>query len=294
MTEKDHSHRFTFEESAVRGEIVQLKHSYNAVIAKHDYPGVVEELVGEFLSAVALLSSTIKFKGTLSLQVRGDGAIKMLVAECRDQSTLRAVATFDESIPADSLEIDRQALFGNAQLAITIEPHKGQSYQGIVSLSEQCLSKALEDYFLQSEQLPTRIWLSSDAKGQTAAGLMIQSLPASADQSQLSLNSEDWERITMLSQTITDEELLSLEPEQLLLRLYHEEGVRLHPSKELAFGCSCSRARVANSLLTIGREETERALEASDDEIKIDCHFCRARYLFTRDDVEELFAQKVH
>lgn len=288
MCPKDHLHRFTLDQTPVRGDIVQLSGSLKTVLEKHSYPEPVQQLLGEFMAAAALLSATLKFEGILTLQVKGEGAVSMLVAECRNQSSLRAIASCSESIDPNL------PIFENAQLAITIEPHKGQSYQGIVALNESNLSAALEDYFLQSEQLPTRIWLATDIAQQKSAGLLIQTLPASADEPQLSTSSEDWTRIEMLSETITSQELLDLEPKTILFRLYHEEEIRLYPASELAFGCSCSRERGANSLLTIGKAEAEAALTASGDEILIDCHFCRARYVFTEADVAELFANQVH
>lgn len=288
MSEKDHLHRFTLDQSPVRGEVVQLFHSYKDVLEKHDYPRPIQRLLGEFMAAAALLSATLKFEGTLTLQVKGEGPVSMLMAECSNQSTLRAIASHAETLNTS------ESLFGDAQLAITIEPNRGQSYQGIVALENDNLSAALEGYFLQSEQLPTRIWLTADASTEQSAGLLIQAMPESADESQLSINSEDWSRIEMLSDTITDQELLEVEPETLLFRLYHEENVRLYPAAEIAFGCSCSRERGANSLLTIGKAETEAALEASGDEIEIDCHFCRAKYIFSEQDIAELFANHVH
>lgn len=288
MSPKDHLHRFTFDQSPARGEIVQLSNSYKAVLEKHSYPLPVQQLLGEFLAAAALLSATLKFEGILTLQVKGDGPLSMLMAECRDQALLRAIATYEDKISAD------ESIFGNAQLAITIEPNKGQSYQGIVAFEEGNLGQAIEGYFLRSEQLPTRIWLAADAQMQTSAGLLLQAMPETPDQPQLGESSEDWSRIEMLSETVTDAELLTVEPETLLFRLYHEENARLYPASELAFGCSCSRDRVANSLLTLGKEETAAALAASGDEIEVDCHFCHTKYAFTKRDITALFESHVH
>jgi len=288
MAEKDQLHRFTLDKCAVRGELVQLNKSYATVLEKHDYPKPVQELIGQFMAAAALLSATLKFKGVLSLQAKGDGAISTLMAECRNQSTLRAIASYEEPLEAN------ETLIGEGQLAITIEPEKGQSYQGIVSLTDDNLSGALEAYFLQSEQLPTRIWLATDTKPETAAGLLVQVLPMSADEPQIASESEDWSRVTTLSDTITAEELLDVDPETLLYRLYHEEHVRLYPPSELAFGCSCSRERGANSLLSIGRAEAEAALSASGGDVNVDCHFCHAKYIFTENDIAELFDSQVH
>ena len=288
MSEKDQLHRFTLDSSAVRGELVQLDTSYATVLKKHDYPIPVQELIGQFMTAAAMLSATLKFNGILSLQAKGEGAISMLMAECQNQSKLRAIASYEDTLDAGNL------FDGEGQLAITIQPDKGQSYQGIVSLTDYDLSSALEAYFLQSEQLPTRIWLEADARSENAAGLLVQVLPNSAEEPQIGSESEDWSRITMLSDTITAEELLNVDPATLLYRLYHEESVRLYPPSELAFGCSCSRERGANSLLSIGRVETEAALSTSGGEINVDCHFCNAKYIFTKNDIAELFDSQIH
>lgn len=288
MDKKDQLHRFTLDNATVRGELVQLSDSYETVLDKHDYPEPVQRLLGEFMAAAALLSATLKFNGILSLQAKSEGPISMLMAECRNQSTLRGIAAYDESLSPESETL------GDGQLAITIEPDKGQSYQGIVEIKDHDLSAALTAYFLQSEQLPTRFWLATDSNPARAAGLLVQVLPESEHESQLTSGSEDWSRIEILSDTVKQEELTEVDPETLLFRLYHEEGVRLYPPSDLEFGCSCSRERGANSLLSIGRAETEAALAESGDEIKVDCHFCRARYVFTKQDITELFDSQVH
>ena len=288
MTKTDQLHRFTLDSTAVRGEVVQLSSSYETVLQKHVYPEPLQQLIGEFMAAAALLSATLKFNGILTLQAKGDGPVSMLVAECRNQSTLRAIASYEDFPDTDT------PLLGEGQLAITIEPDNGQSYQGIVALDGHTLSSTLEQYFVQSEQLPTSIWLATGSNPPRAAGLFVQALPESAHEPQLMSDSEDWSRIVTLSETVTTEELLDIEPETLLYRLYHEESVRLYPPSDLAFGCNCSRERSANSLLSIGRTETEAALAESGGEIKVDCHFCRARYIFTERDVSELFDSQVH
>lgn len=296
MSSTDQLRRFTVDQTPVRGELVQLSASLKEVLKKHDYPTPVKRLLGEFMAAAALLSATLKFKGSLILQVSSEGQVPMLMAECRDQQFLRAIASYEEDIEADTIfsteEIPEKSLFSNGKLAITIEPDKGQRYQGIVALEDSNLNGVLEDYFLQSEQLRTRIWLASD--DDKAAGLLLQALPESADESSLTLQSEDWERIEMLSDTITNDELLSLQPETILHRLYHQEQVRIYPTATLEFSCTCSRERSENALLSIGEAEVRAALAASDNEILVDCQFCNAHYVFTETDVNTLFATQIH
>lgn len=282
----DQLSRFTFDDIPVRGEIVQLSKSLTDVLEKHSYPANVGVALGEFMAAAALLSALIKFDGSLILQVKSAGQVTMLMAECRNRTMLRAIASYSDSFDADA------PLFENGQLAITIDPDKGQRYQGIVEFRDGNLSAALEDYFYRSEQLRTRIWLASNETG--AAGFLLQSLPESAETSSLALQSESWEHLEALSETITDEELLSLAPEDILHRLFHQEQVRLQEPTAMKFSCSCSHERAANSLLTIGKYETEQALEASGEEIRIDCQFCNACYTFNEAQINTLFQTQVH
>jgi molecular chaperone Hsp33 len=239
-------------------------------------------LLGEFLAAVALLSDTLKFDGTLSLQVRGAGQVRMLMAECRDNRALRAIAQYNDDFSPE------QELLGNGQLAITIEPKNGKRYQGIVSINdgEHSLSQALEDYFRQSEQIRTRVWLYADSH--VATGLLLQAMPHSASEGSLEVDDEAWSRVTHLADTITAEEMLTLDNTTVLQRLFHEETVRVYEERPLMFECTCTRERCANAILLLGEEEAH-AVVAEQGEIRSDCQFCHQHYRFDRDDVTALF-----
>ncbi|WP_108127473.1 Hsp33 family molecular chaperone HslO [Saccharospirillum mangrovi] len=285
MSSPDQTQRFLFDQSQIRGEITGLRQSYQDVLSKHNYPQPVQRLLGEFMAAVALLSDTLKFEGRLSLQVRGAGQVRMLMAECRDHQALRAIAQYTDDFS------DSAALLGKGQMAITIEPDQGKRYQGIVPIddNDQTLSRALEDYFRQSEQIRTRLWLAAD--GQSAAGVLIQAMPQSASEGSLQSSDTDaWDRVTHLADTLSDDELLNLDNETLLHRLFHEEQVRLFDSHGLHFECTCSRERCGNAILTLG--ETE-ALQVVDEEgaIHSDCQFCHQQYRFDRDEVTALFSE---
>lgn len=286
MSNPDQTQRFLFEQTHLRGEVTGLQQSYRDVLEKHNYPEPVQALLGQFMAAVALLSDTLKFEGTLSLQVRGNGQVRMLMAECRDHEALRAIAQYTDDFSAN------EPLLGAGQMAITIEPKQGKRYQGIVSIDddEHTLPKALEAYFRQSEQIRTRIWLEAD--GRRAGGMLIQAMPVSASEGSLEIKDDDaWDRVTHLADTLTAEELLKLDNETLLHRLFHEEEVRLYPERPLKFECTCSRDRCASAILTLGQEEANHIL-SEEGMIHSDCQFCHQQYRFDQADVDALFAEQ--
>ena len=285
MSNPDQTQRFLFDDTPLRGEITGLQQSYRDVLDKHNYPEPVRHLLGQFMAAVALLSDTLKFEGTLSLHVRGAGQVRMLMAECRDHQALRAIAQYtDDFSPNDPL-------LGQGQLAITIEPKRGKRYQGIVPIDDDhTLARALEGYFRQSEQIRTRIWLEADDR--SAAGMLVQAMPVSASEGSLEIKDDDaWDRVTHLADTLTPEELLGLDNETILHRLFHEEKVRLFPQRSLRFECTCSRERCGEAILTLGYEEASQIV-AEEGAIHSDCQFCHEHYRFEQDDVDALFEQQ--
>lgn len=274
--------RFSFDETAVRGEIVSLESSFQQALASHDYPPAIRQLLGELMTSAILLSSTLKFEGTLTLQARSEGPITMLMAECNEQRQFRAVASWEGELNyADGFS----SLMPKGLLSITIDPKKGKRYQGVAPIKEATLAGCLSHYFQQSEQLPTKFWLFSD-QGR-ASGMLLQALPTSGEQ-----NSEDsqetWRRINCLAETVTAEELLSLEQDELLRRLFHEETVRLYTPEETEFKCSCSKQRTANALVTLGYDEVASILQ-EQQKVNMNCQFCGAGYEFSATEIEQLF-----
>ena len=279
MSNSDQIQRFLFEGTDLRGVLVGLESSYAEVLSRHSYPVKVASLLGEMLAAIGLLSSTLKFEGRLSLLARGQGSVSMLMAECNHQRDLRAIARWQDDIADDA---DMRTLLGDGQLAITIEPERGNRYQGIVPLEKPHLSQCLEDYFMQSEQLATRIILAAD--NERAAGMLLQALPSEKSNEE---REEDWNRITHLGTTLSSQELLTLDNDDILHRLYHEEEVRLFEADELRFACDCSRERSLNALKTLQPDELQEML-STDDEITIDCQFCNNQYRFDRTSIAEI------
>lgn len=286
-TSSDHDalSRFLLEASGVRGVFVRLTDTWQAIRTRSPYPAAVAERLGETLAATALFTGHAKIDGRLSVQLRGTGALRSLFAECTSAGTLRGLAQFHEPLPQP---LDPRAFGEDALLAITIEnpPRDGRDaarYQGLVGLAADSLPEAFEDYFNQSEQLPTRILLAAD--GSTAAGIMLQRLPLAQPVGE---DDDGWRRAMALLDTLQREELLALPVEQLLFRLFDEDSVRLLDSRPLQFGCSCSSERVASMLQALGRQEAVAA--AADGQAEITCEFCSQVYRFDRDAVIALFA----
>ena len=218
--------RFLFEDAPVRGAWVYLQHSVQAMPAFISASPAGKILLGESVAAAALLSANIKLQGRLAIQARGDGALRLLVAESSQNAGVRGVIELDDR--AENTLALRE-LLGDGYLAVTLLPDVGESYQGIVPLQGARLQDCLAAYFQQSEQLETALWLASD--GETAAGLLLQAMPGAQD------DLKGWQHVHALASTISNEELLSLSCEQLLHRLYHQETVRVFDAEPVQFQC---------------------------------------------------------
>jgi len=282
----DLSRRFLFEDADIRGETVHLEQSLKDILAAHEYAPGVRVLMGEFLAAAALLSTTLKFEGTLVLQARSEGQIPLLMAECNNELHLRAIARGAQEATALHFE----QLLTNGQLAITVDPVKGNRYQGIVPLVGHSLAQSLDAYFEQSEQLHTRFWLASD--GDRAAGMLLQQLPAQLDTDAAS-REQQWEHVCALATTVQPPELLDLAAQRMLFRLFHEDPVRIFEARPLAFKCTCSRERTLQALASIGAGEVDDILKEQGS-VTMDCEFCNQRYVFHREDLDEILAETAH
>lgn len=278
MTEQDSFRRFLFEEIGVRGELVRLDSSWQAVLERHSYPEGVRHQLGQALAAVVLLSATIKFKGSLILQARGAGPLHTLVVQATHQRTIRGLAQWRDDPPVSAGLADT---FGAGHLALTIQNEGSEPYQGIVGLEGRNLAEAIQNYFSQSEQLATRLWLAAD--GERAVGLFIQEIPARHGEQQ------DWERLVMLAETVTQRELLYLPGEQLLYRLFNQERVRVFEPETVSFQCSCSRDRIVAVLKALGREEVDSMIQETGL-VEVGCEFCNRQYQFDAVDIETVFS----
>ena len=275
MSQQDVLRRFLFEELGVRGLWVKLSSSWQTAKQQQQCPDTVQLQLGQALSAVVLLSATIKFKGSMILQAQGDGPLKTLVAQATHDRKIRGLIRSSADVTLGSL----QEMFGDGRLVLTVDTENAHPYQGIVPLQGENLAAALETYFAQSEQLNTRLWLFANETH--AAGLLLQELPVQSN------DKADWERIEILASTVTEQELLELDCEDLLHRLFNEEKVRLFDAEHVEFDCSCSRPKIENALRMMGKQELEGVLHERG-QIEVNCEFCNKHYQFDRIDVEQL------
>ena len=272
----DITRKFVFEQADIRGEIVHLDQAYKEITDIHQYAPGVGRLLGEFLAAAVLLSTTIKFEGRLILQAQSKGELPLLMAECSNELTVRAIARGAELATGTEFS----SLLRDGQLAITIEPSKGRHYQGIVPLGGDNLAACIEHYFENSEQLATRLWLASN--GESASGLLLQQLPEQLVRD-ASERDEKWQHLCTLAETVELSELITAGQESLLYHLFHQDPLRLFRDESVRFACSCSRQRCFQALLALGSGELEELLE-EEEPINMDCEFCNQQYQFKRND----------
>jgi len=280
MAQQDQLHRYLFENFAVRGELVTVSDTWQQIMENHDYPAPVKTILGELLVATSLLTATLKFDGDITVQLQGDGPMTLAVINGNNNQQMRGVARFKGEIPADA---DLKTLVGNGYLVITITPAEGERYQGVVGLEGDTLAACLEDYFLRSEQLPTRLFIrTGDVEGKPAAGgMLLQVLPAQDAQA------DDFNHLAALTETIKAEELLTLPANDVLWRLYHEEEVTLYDPQSVEFKCTCSRERCADALRTLPDEEVNSII-AEEGEIDMNCDYCGNHYVFNSMDIAEI------
>jgi len=289
MADRDSLHRFVFEHLPIRGRLVHLDASWKALLENHRYPDSVRDTLGEAAAAAVLLAATLKFDGHLSLQLQGQGALRLLLAQCTSALGVRALARYQDQPEARDLS----ALVGQGQLLVTLDNKdaknvESQRYQGIVSLEHERLAPCLEAYFLNSEQLPTRLWLHADANG--ASGMLLQRLPYDETQAIGGVDVDDaWRRVQLFGDTLRAEELRQLSDRQILRRLFNEDDVRLFEPAPVFFRCTCSRDRVGGMLLSLGREDVQSIL-VDQGSVQVRCDFCNRAYEFDAVDVERLFA----
>lgn len=282
--------RFYIEDSPIRGEVVHLEEALQTILAQRDYAPAIQVLLGEMLSATALLASTLKIKGRISLQIQASGTLQWAMAECNHLGEVRALADY-ESDPIFEHAEDSSTVFKtlvSPVLFINIEPEFGERYQGIVPLDKPDLASCLMQYYDLSAQLPTRISLASN--GQRSGGLLIQLLPRNNEEEQKIVDEDLWPRMTMLTSTLKKDELTDLPATEILYRLYNEEEVRLPDAEQLKFGCTCSKERCETALEQIGVNAVRETLEHQNP-IEMDCQFCNTRYQFTAEEALALFGE---
>lgn len=275
MQSADSLIRYTFANAPVRGELVQLEQSYQRLVAGHNYPVSVRHLLGELMAVTSLLSATLKYEGHINLQIQGNGKLNFATVNGSQQQELRGVARLTDTPTNDSFA---ELVGDKAYLIITLSPENGERYQGMVEVksSDTHLGQVIERYFEQSEQLRTRVWLhSSDDK---VAGLFLQALPGEDDPQ------HGFDHLATLTETMTADELHSLEAKVVLHRLYHEEDVLVYDPMAVRFYCGCSHERSMHALYSVPVEELRDIIQ-SDGEIKLTCDYCLTEYIYDDDDL---------
>ncbi|HEV2441609.1 MAG TPA: Hsp33 family molecular chaperone HslO [Steroidobacteraceae bacterium] len=298
-TPRDEVRRFIVENRPVRGHWVRLEGAWRELRAHRDYPEPVRELLGQAVAASVLLAATLKFRGQLTLQLQGNGAVSLLVAQCTHDYRLRAVARFDaaavSALTADGASgeagratggVFRRLVGSEGRVAVTVEAdERSTRYQGIVPLSGDSLAGSLEAYFARSEQLPTRVLLAAD--GERGAGVLVQKLPEdeATDDAQMH---EIWEQAERGIERLSPEDLLQCPVEELLGRGFAAQDMRLFRGAPVLFECRCSHGRVTSLLRALGPDEVRDVLREQGS-VTVTCEFCHRPYRFDEGDVAALF-----
>ena len=276
--------RFIFDDQPVRSLHVQLQSVWQHIVQRKPYPAAIRSALGELLAAGVLLSSNLKLPGKLILQIQGQGDLKMLVAETDSNHSCRATARWDEQANLDDGRSLIELLGENAVFGITLQPNEGEPWQGIVPLEGSNIAEMLSAYMRRSEQLDTHISLA--ASEHAAGGLLLQRLP------EQQIDADAWTHYTTLADTVTPQELIELDAQHLLYRLFHETPPRVFEPEQIEFACTCSRGKVSDMLLLLGGQEVGNIV-AEQGSIAIDCDFCGEKYVFDDTDVQALFGMEI-
>lgn len=280
MQQQDQLVRFLFEDLHVRGEWVRLDQSVSQIVQSHDYPDGVNHILAELMVATSLLTATLKFEGDIAVQIQGDGPVKYAVINGTHEQKLRGVARVEGEVTDGSLP----AMFGKGHLVITLTPKQGERYQGVVALDQPTLAECIEAYFTQSEQLSTQVKLFTQKtdSGFQAAGTFLQRLPEEDEK-----DSANFDHLAHLNASVTSEEVFTLDAEDLLYRLYHQETVRVFPAQDVRFECSCSRQKSADALTSVNPKELLDII-AQDKVVSLHCDYCNTTYDFNEQEINAL------
>lgn len=289
MTEQDALQRFIFEHLPVRGEYVKLQNSFKTIVNQHPYPPAIQKLLGEALCVAALLSAIIKFEGRLTVQFRGSGKLKLLLAQCNNDFELRGLAKWDKDLPYEDL----MASFNDGVLVITLDMGGNKNrYQGIVAWRGNSLADSIEGYFRESEQLATKIWLSVNSD--QAVGFLLQVVPDSrkvdtiAEESSIDTH---WRYVLNEASDLRPEDMFDLDYKDLLNNLFPHDDLRVFKTVPVAFKCTCSRKSGADAIRILGKEEAEEELK-NNRTIVVTCDFCNQEYIYDREDVNKIFSDQ--
>lgn len=281
QADNDKLYRYLFKNRAVRGEWVRLNQSFIDTLNTHHYPKAVQNLLGEMMVATSLLTATLKFTGSITVQIQGDGPLSLALVNGSDEQKIRALARLQGDIRDD---MTLNEMIGKGVLVITITPTEGERYQGVIALDKPTITECLEDYFERSEQLQTQLLIRTGEINGTpvAAGMLLQIMPDGVGED------GDFEHLATLTATVKDEEIFALSAEELLYRLYHEETVEIYPPQNVEFFCGCSQERSGSALLLLEETEIDEILAEHNGSIDMQCECCGTHYLFNKDAIEKL------
>lgn len=261
----------------------RLTQTARALVTHQNMPPQVAALCQEMALAASLLTNCLKFEGEMIVQAKSDGAVSLLVAECTSDGQLRTTAQWDPTLSATGF----RELVGGGYFAVTVDPKQGERYQGIVTLDADSIAACMNQYFQQSEQLDTEMWLAAD--GDTAGGLLIQRIATEGGHAQ----TEDagLESLKALAHTVLNRELIADAGPKLVYRLFHELNPRQFDPWPVYFGCSCSKARSARAIRALGAQDVKQLFE-EQTEVRVDCHFCGQVYEYDQADLEWLLSDQ--
>ncbi|MFU2048536.1 Hsp33 family molecular chaperone HslO [Avibacterium gallinarum] len=281
QADNDKLYRYLFKNRAVRGEWVRLNQSFKDTLNTHHYPKVVQNLLGEMMVATSLLTATLKFDGSITVQIQGDGPLSLALVNGSDDQKMRALARLQGEVRDD---MSLSEMIGKGVLVITITPNEGERYQGVIGLDKPTITECLEDYFVRSEQLQTQLIIrTGEFNGEpVAAGMLLQVMPDGVGEE------GDFEHLATLTATVKDEEIFGLSAEEMLYRLYHEETVEIYPAQNVEFFCGCTQERSGGALLLLPENEIDEILSEHNGSIDMQCECCGTHYFFNKEAIEKL------
>ncbi|MFZ7233935.1 Hsp33 family molecular chaperone HslO [Avibacterium avium] len=281
QADNDKLYRYLFKNRAVRGEWVRLNQSFKDTLNTHHYPKVVQNLLGEMMVATSLLTATLKFNGSITVQIQGDGPLSLALVNGSDDQKMRALARLQGEVRD---EMSLSEMIGKGVLVITITPNEGERYQGVIGLDKPTITECLEDYFVRSEQLQTQLIIrTGEFNGEpVAAGMLLQVMPDGVGEE------GDFEHLATLTATVKDEEIFGLSAEEMLYRLYHEETVEIYPAQNVEFFCGCTQERSGGALLLLPENEIDEILAEHNGSIDMQCECCGTHYFFNKEAIEKL------
>ena len=276
--------RFIFNDKDIRGEIVQTCQAYRSLVADHAYPRNIRRLMGEMQAAITLMTETVKFQGSIMLQLRGNGDLVYAYINSNENQETRGLASWNGDI--DEFCHWTKLLGKDPILTITIIPEEGARYQGIIDLSHDHLNECIEDYYRSSVQIETRVWLYCDPDTEKAAGILLQKLPTANPEKLES----DFNHITTLTDSMTEGEILSLESDDVLYRLFHQESVNTFPTKPISMKCVCSKDHFRDSLICLGAAALEDIIR-EQGKISVNCQSCGKTFTYDPEEAQAIIAE---